>query len=358
MANPLYPRPFVNQSGETIPAFAIFEMGGWVDDSKGVSVFRAVKPTKDGKVYYVNGPVAVASGSNGWAAKADGHWILWEGNSSPQLNQEWGPRAGSWAIHADGKGGFIINADPRGAAAPPPGFPTGSSTRRIRAVEQAKAEVQNKIIGTAASTASESSPQFLINRIRVISGVDPRQDPNSQTETVTVQNIFRKAYVNGVDEVTAVQSKSDQLWYPEAAEAVVEEETFIARVTGPSAGIPPAVVGGSTGSPTLRMFKGYGVRFTVKDIADPGFGNANDMAEPETEDTLSITWIGEANNGAALYPDTEERIAAGQVSSPTTIELINWVRVRINVGDRVVVKRITTLGGRVRFLIIARDCAE
>lgn len=217
MPEPLYRRPFVNQSGETIPAFGVLEVGGWVDDSKGRSVFRAVKPTKDGKIYYVNGPLAVPSGSNGWAASADGHWALYEGTSTPQLNQEYGPKAGSWALHADGKGGFIIIADARGAAAPPPGFPTGASTKRIRVKEQAKAEVVNRVQGTVASTASETTPQFLINRIVVLSGVDPREDPNSEIESIVVQNNLRKSYTNGVDRVIATQSKSDQKWYVETA---------------------------------------------------------------------------------------------------------------------------------------------
>ncbi len=219
MPDPIYRRPFVNQSGETIPAFGVFEVGGWVDNSKGRSVFRAVKPTKDGKVYYVNGPLAVPNGANGWAASADGHWALYEGSSQPQLNQEYGPKAGSWALHADGKGGFVIIADPRGTAAPPPGFPTGFSSRRIRVKEQAKAEVVNRIQGTAASTATENSPQFLINKIVVLSGVDPRQDPSSEIEAITVQNNLRKAYTNGVDRVIATQSKSDQKWYVETTPA-------------------------------------------------------------------------------------------------------------------------------------------
>lgn len=221
MPSPLYPRPFVNHSSETIPAFAIFEVGGWVDDSKGVSVFKAVKPTKNGKLHYVNGPLAVPVNGNGWAASADGHWVLYEGNATPQLNQEYGPKAGSWALNKDGKGGFVIVADPRGAPASQPGLPPTASTKRIRVVELAKAEVPNRVQGTVASTASETSPTFLLNKLVILSGVDPRQDPTSQVEAIIVQNSLQRAYVNGVDRVTASQSKSDGLWYPEtAAEAV------------------------------------------------------------------------------------------------------------------------------------------
>jgi hypothetical protein len=215
--SPLYPRPFVNHSSETIPAFAIFEVGGWVDNSKGVSVFKAVKPTKAGKLYYVNGPLAVPVNGNGWAASADGHWVLYEGNTTPQLNQEYGPKVGSWALNKDGKGGFVIVADPRGAPASQPGLPPTASTKRIRVVELAKAEVPNRVQGTVASTASESSPTFLLNKLVILSGVDPRQDPDSQVESIVIQNSLRKAYVNGVDRVTASQSKSDGLWYPETS---------------------------------------------------------------------------------------------------------------------------------------------
>lgn len=219
MAQPLYPRPFVNGSGETIPAFAVFEVGGWVDDAGGVSVFRAKKPTKDGKVYYVNGPTPVAPNHKGWAATADGHWVLYTPptSGSPQINQEYGPKADSWALSADGKGGFIIIDDPRGSPASLPGQPVVASTLRIRVVEQSKGEVINRIQGTVASTVGENTPQFLINNIVVLSGVDPRDDPNSPTETVVVQNNLRKAYVNGVDRVIATQSKSDQKWYVETS---------------------------------------------------------------------------------------------------------------------------------------------
>lgn len=277
----LYPRPFVNQAGETIPAFGIFEMGGWVNDSKGVSVFRAVKPTKDGKVYYVNGPLAVPSGSNGWAATADGHWVLYSlatsSSAAPQINQEWGPKAGSWALHADGKGGFIACPDPRGAPPAAPGFPVTPSTLRTRFVEMAKAEVVNRIQGTVASTVSETTPQFLINQIVVLSGTDPRQNPQSPIESVVVQNSLRKAYTNGVDRVTATQSKSDQLWYPETAPAAggnVITGTLRTDLTTQMPSVVVNVLGFSGENPADQ---GGGVScFNPQDLIRPGL-QANEL---------------------------------------------------------------------------------
>lgn len=215
----LYDRPFINTASETIPAFGVLEIGGWVDDAGGLSVFRAIKPTKDGKLHLINGPTPVPVGRKGWAARAHGVWALYEADQAPTINQEFGPKAGSWALHADGKGGFIIVDDPRGTAAPPPGSPPGSSTKRIRVVEQTKGKVINRIQGTVASTVSETTPQFLINKIFVLSGVDPRPEPVNQFQTVVVQNNLQKAYTNGVDRVTATQNETDQKWYVETATA-------------------------------------------------------------------------------------------------------------------------------------------
>lgn len=353
--------PVENVTGETIPGFACLQVSGYLSfevNGEPTIGFTVKKPDGKGKLFLINSPYDIPPRGKGDATDSPGSFVLFEGElatSGDGSLVEWGPKKDSWAISKDGKG-FVIVGQEAGEPASEPGFPPVASTKRVRVAIVTAAEQENKIQGAVVTTATENSQQFLINQIVVLSGTDPREDPNNPLETVLIQNSPRKERKIG-DIVNAIQAKSDNLWYPEAAEAVVEETTFIARVTGPSSGIPGAVVGGSATAPTLRMFKGYGVRYTVKDISDPGFGNANDMAEPETEDSLSITWIGENNSGADLYPDTEERIA-NSVSSPTTIELINWVRVRINVGDRVVIKRITTERGRVRHLIIARDCAE
>lgn len=355
--------PVQNASGETIPAFACLQVSGYqsfIVNGEPVIGFSVKKPDGKGKLYLINSPYDIPAGGQGDASDSPGSFVLFEGSLPSAAEDgslvEWGPKKDSWAISKDGKG-FVIVGQEEGAPASEPGFPPVASTKRVRVAMVTAAEQENKIQGTVASTATENSQQFLIDNIVVLSGTDPREDPNNPLEAVLIQNSPRKARQIDVDVVTAIQAKSDNLWYPIEAEAVAADSIFIARVTGPSSGIGPAVVGSSATSPTLRMFKGYGVRYTVKDIPDPGFGNANDMAEPETEDSLSVTWIGEANDGADLYPDTEERIR-NSVSSPTTIELINWVRVRINVGDRVVVARVTTQRGRLRHLIIARDCAE
>lgn len=130
----LYDRPFVNTASETIPAFGVLEIGGWADDAGGLSVFQAIKPTKDGKLYLINGPLPVPVGRKGWATRGHGHWALYVSTALPKINEEFGPKAGSWALHKDdgNKGGFIIVDDPRGTAAPAPGLPVGVSTKRIR----------------------------------------------------------------------------------------------------------------------------------------------------------------------------------------------------------------------------------
>jgi hypothetical protein len=212
-----YDRPFVNASGETIPAFACLEIGGWVDDAGGLSVFQAVKPTKAGKLHLFNGPLAVPAGRRGWATRAHGCWALYEASGTPQLNQEFGPKEGKWTLSADGSGGYIIVGDVRGNPASQPGFPQTSSTLRVRVVERIASEVPNRIQGTVASTASESTPSFLVNNIFVLSGVDPRPEPVNPVQSIVVQNNLNKAYTNGVDKVTATQNKNDLKWYVENA---------------------------------------------------------------------------------------------------------------------------------------------
>jgi hypothetical protein len=330
MSNPLYTRPFVNASGETMPAFAVWEMGGWVDDSKGVSVFRAIKPTAGGKVFYVNGPLPVPAGSNGWGATADGHWALFSGASTPALNQEYGPKAGTWTLSADKPGGFIVAEDVRGSAAPPPGSPPAAATKRVRVVERAKAKVQNRIQGTVAMTVTETTPTFLINKIIVLSGVDPRQNPGSQVESIPVVNSLRKAYVNGVDVVTATQSEVDLLWYVETAPAAgsevipfeLEDKTYganhaLARQVTPAGGVDTAsppfyVVDGQNRHYGRKAednlgYRGHAVRF-IENYQEglPGYR----ILEMEAPASLMAVTLNEDLTGASVrcVVDTNNQI--------------------------------------------------
>ena len=107
---------------------------------------------------------------------------------------------------------------------------------------------------------------------------------------------------------------------------------------------PAELTGLTLSQSTIKMYKGKGRRYTVKDIDDPNQGQLNDLSEPEQETATSITWL------------TDDQPTTAQYSPAGDIELINWVKAPIPRGDRVFVCKITTLKGRARYFIIARDC--
>lgn len=106
----LYPYPFINSSGETIPPFAIMQVGsGWTDANQR-DYFNATKPNGSGKKFLINGPLSIPITSiarDGMASDLPGVYVRYSG-STPTAGQEWGPVASSWAISASGTGYLII----------------------------------------------------------------------------------------------------------------------------------------------------------------------------------------------------------------------------------------------------------
>lgn len=148
--------------------------------------------------------------------------------------------------------------------------------------------------------------------------------------------------------------------------AAASSVSYLAVIVGPVGGIPAAIPGShSSGgglNSKLKMFSGHAVRYSVLDIEDEDFGEENDLAEPEQETANSITWIKEdvpAPAEAVLYPDTiarQEAEGPGNGLPASYVIVWNWVKAPIQVGDRVKIDEITTLKGRKRLLITARDC--
>jgi hypothetical protein len=209
-------KPAFNEASETAPPFAVLQVTNWTEDRDGNDLFTFKKPDGKGKFYLVNGPFPIGSQKCGDATRHDGAFALLESELPTNAAEliEWGPKKDSWALSPTGKG-FVLYGAVTGSPASQPGFPPTASTLRTRVSQVAVTKVTNRIQGTVAMTVSESTLAFPIQDIFVLSGVDPRPEPHSPAQSVIVQNNLKKAYVNGVDRVTATQNEADLKWYVE-----------------------------------------------------------------------------------------------------------------------------------------------
>lgn len=102
---------FFNNSGETIPPWAVIELDGTADVG-GNKVLNAVNPntassTTQLSKYRINGGFSVPDGKTGqcFAPFAE-QWVRVE-SGTPAAGELWGPETGSWGIKS-GKRGFVI----------------------------------------------------------------------------------------------------------------------------------------------------------------------------------------------------------------------------------------------------------
>jgi hypothetical protein len=277
-----------NGGSEAAPPFAVLQVTNWTEDFNGNDLFTFKKPDGKGKFYLINGPFAIPAGGSGPATNHDGAWVLYEGDlpsSSAEL-PEWGPKSGSWAIKTDGKG-FAIVGNVKGSPASLPGLPPTASTARVRVKMVTVAKVTNRIQGTVASTVTEQTQQFLINKIFVLSGVDPRPEPVNPIQTVVVQNNLQKAYVNGVDRVTATQNESDGLWYVETATGEADSIYFELiedkKYTDTTRKANPVLADGTIDGPTEitvtdERKKFWGLKATSTELGYRGLGSKRPTA--------------------------------------------------------------------------------
>jgi len=105
--------PFLNNSGETIPAHAVLK-GTEVTNG----VVQASKPDGDGStgVWYVNGPVRVLNGGYGACTKENPVWVLYDDADAVVNGDEWGPQNGSWELKK-GNVGFVAGGGASGGRA-------------------------------------------------------------------------------------------------------------------------------------------------------------------------------------------------------------------------------------------------
>jgi hypothetical protein len=114
-----YNIPFKNTSSDTIPGFAVMRCTGSMNLSDQL-VLTMDQPNDDfQRLYYLNGPVAVAAGQFGNCSDALGgpggrelHYALFNADSTsdydqPAFDQQWGPVPGEWYLER-GRYGFTV----------------------------------------------------------------------------------------------------------------------------------------------------------------------------------------------------------------------------------------------------------
>lgn len=103
-----YDIPIRNVSSETMPAFAIARVAGYAEESN-IDVTQAAKPTGNGSLFVINGPLSLAPGAAGLASRSYGVRVLYNPLDTPQTGAKWGPKT-DWRIHASEDGVRIVGA--------------------------------------------------------------------------------------------------------------------------------------------------------------------------------------------------------------------------------------------------------
>lgn len=100
---------FRNDSGETIPAYAVMRVTGWVSVYDEI-VLTVAKPNSTfNRLYLINGPdEQTVNHPYGTASKAYDHeYSLYESGTTPATGESWGAQSGSWRL-AQHRPGFNV----------------------------------------------------------------------------------------------------------------------------------------------------------------------------------------------------------------------------------------------------------
>lgn len=101
---------FINDSGETIPAFAIIQISEATKLGNKRLQASAQKPDgSDGATHIVNGPVPVEDGKTGHGTIDHFVWVKYTGGP-PAAGDEWGPDD-DWGIESGGGGFLVLNVN-------------------------------------------------------------------------------------------------------------------------------------------------------------------------------------------------------------------------------------------------------
>lgn len=114
------PIAFINTTTESIPPFAVVQMGG-LQTISGRRYVEGHQYQTDDTPWFVNGPTAVpsrdteadppVSGIGHGRSIFDPQWIRYEGDEAPATGDDWGPVSGSWGIGAEGDGVVIADVE-------------------------------------------------------------------------------------------------------------------------------------------------------------------------------------------------------------------------------------------------------
>jgi len=106
--------PFLNDSGETAPAYAVMKITDDIAKAAG-QPFSLVIDKADNNwsgLYLVNGPRAIADGGTGTGYFYTGDYpdqlALYNSANTPAPGEQWSPVPDSWLLHKNGPGFFIL----------------------------------------------------------------------------------------------------------------------------------------------------------------------------------------------------------------------------------------------------------
>lgn len=169
---------FRNASGQDIPSFGVLQITGSETLGVGRKVLTVTRPDGTaGATYAINGHLPVAAGSTkggvctmSWPANA----AYDTGDGTPAINEVWGAKSGQFTL-AKAKAGFKIAGTPENG--------------RVLVVG-IFGEGFDMIEGQLKTAMTSGDVTHTMDNIIVYSGADPRTDPTSSTEEITITNTF------------------------------------------------------------------------------------------------------------------------------------------------------------------------
>lgn len=109
----VYKHDVINNSGEEVPAHSVMQLDtASATDASGRRFVGVVKPDGDGRVFFANGPNAIADGAKFKAALLGSVplWIAYAGGD-PSPGDELGPVDDSWGLSSNGSGAHVVDVN-------------------------------------------------------------------------------------------------------------------------------------------------------------------------------------------------------------------------------------------------------
>lgn len=180
-----YPVAILNAAGETIPPYAVIQLGN-ASSIGSDSIYYGAKPTGSASAKYViNSPGYVPVGL-GLGAATDSYPIEALIVGTPALNQELGPVNGSWALSTSGKGFVYLGglAGGVGRVAAKSGTTAGDDFPLVRIVNTTSTLLPLGSVSKLVAVA-DPAPTYK-NRVKQFNFVQPTQ---GEPYAVTLANI-------------------------------------------------------------------------------------------------------------------------------------------------------------------------